>query len=49
MTPLVPKNLTTDGLTEYHTPVHIDPTNQYRVRKAKFTKWLEQSSDNLSC
>ena len=33
---------------EYHTPVRIDPTSQYIDRKAKFTKWLELSSNNLS-
>ena len=35
-------------VVEYHTPVRIDPTSQYLDRKAKFTKWLELSSNNLS-
>jgi hypothetical protein len=35
-------------VVEYHTPVGIDPTSQYLDRKAKFTKWLELSSNNLS-
>ena len=33
---------------EYHTPIRIDPTSQYLDRKAKFTKWLDLSSNNLS-
>jgi len=33
---------------EYHTPIRIDPTSQYLVRKAKFTKWLELSGNYLS-
>ena len=35
-------------VVEYQTPVRIDPTSQYLDRKAKFTKWLELSSNNLS-
>jgi hypothetical protein len=35
-------------VVEYHTPVRIDPTSQYIDRKAKFTKWQELSSNNLS-
>jgi hypothetical protein len=33
---------------EYHTPIRIDPTSQYLVRKAKFTKWLDLSGNYLS-
>jgi hypothetical protein len=33
---------------EYHTPIRINPTSQYLDRKAKFAKWLELSSNNLS-
>ena len=35
-------------VVEYHTPIRIDPTNQYLDRKAKFTKWLELSGNYLS-
>jgi len=35
-------------VVEYHTPVRIGPTSQYLDRKAKFTKWLELSSNILS-
>ena len=35
-------------VVEYHTPRRIDPTSQYIDRKAKFTKWLQLSSNNLS-
>ena len=35
-------------VVEYHTPIRIDPTSQYLDRKAKFTKWLELSGNNLS-
>ena len=35
-------------VVEYHTPIRIDPSSQYLERKAKFTKWLELSGNNLS-
>ena len=35
-------------VVEYYTPIRIDPTNQYLARKAKFTKWLELSGNDLS-
>ena len=34
-------------VVEYHTPIRIDPTSQYNDRKAKFSKWLELSGNNL--
>ena len=35
------------AVVEYHTPIRIDPSSQYLDRKAKFTKWLELSGNNL--
>jgi len=35
-------------VVEFYTPIRVTPTSHYLDRKAKFTKWLELSSSNLS-
>ena len=35
-------------MSEFHTAIIIKPSSQYNDRKAKITRWLELSENNLS-